>query len=150
VRLDAEAKKLAETEQGTEDGNGSVMEDAKRAAGDSILEQDLSGAAASAVNQSAAESAVASKAKEQMNASQYSQLQKSALAGGATPADRSSVAGQEEPKAEADAPEQAAAEDEVHPEEPELLDGTLFANGVDMTKGAKLTFTFEEGLVVSI
>lgn len=85
-----------------------------------------------------------------MNASQYSQLQKSAVAGGATPADKSSVAGQEEAKADPDAPEQAPAEEEVHPEEPELLDGTLFANGVDMTKGAKLTFTFEEGLVVSI
>jgi hypothetical protein len=40
------------------------MEDAKRTGGESILEQDLSGAAGSAVNQSAAESAVASKAKE--------------------------------------------------------------------------------------
>ena len=45
-RLDAEAKKLAETDQGTEDGNKSIMEDAKRTAGESILEQDLSGASA--------------------------------------------------------------------------------------------------------
>lgn len=42
------------------------------------------------------------------------------------------------------------AEDAVEEDDPALLDPSISLDGVDMTSGAKLTFTFNEGLVVQI
>jgi hypothetical protein len=37
---------------------------------------------------------------------------------------------------------EGAVPDEIQEEDPELKNPNLFVNGVDMTKGAKLNFTF--------
>ena len=44
--------------------------------------------------------------------------------------------------------EQNPDEDIVEEDDPALLDPNITVDGIDMTSGAKLTFTFNEGLVV--
>ena len=45
-------------------------------------------------------------------------------------------------------PDQEGEGDILEEEDPALKDPTITVDGVDMTSGAKLTFTFNEGLVV--
>lgn len=54
---------------------------------------------------------------------------------------------QQQDKDETEPPAEVRFEQE---EDPELLDSNLFVDGIDMTKGAQLTFTFQEGLIVQL
>jgi len=50
--------------------------------------------------------------------------------------------------AQDEGPGHEGAGDAVEEEDPALSDPSISVDGVDMTTGAKLTFTFNEGLVV--